>query len=402
MTIRGTLAELRGLAVGRGPKCCGMTSTEVAIIRHADGIYEQGGLLWRAKPGATSTFEERAWVAAFYIELHLDRFWNPWRMEEETAELERAHAVMNEWERAEPGFTLITDEELEAKFARQDRDWDQWREEYAKRVDANEQRYDPEREQARLELLEVQSWLRHEVAGIAKLRSGEAYPKMDPQRRAQQIAELDERIGRHQAVVERLSPIVGDPEDVVDEHGLLPSDRRPTMLYYYREWRVQKVQRLRAEIAEVDAGMATAEDKAERSRLGIQRQIRKCQLDEWLAVPRMRAEDMCADCLTPTAYHEQGGPFTGGPCSAWPENAKKLREVREMLRHAARSNAPSPQLGRSKPQRLAVVPSGLPIAEVVNQLQKLQKQYPDAEVRRGRANRWELWPKEGQNRPAKE
>jgi hypothetical protein len=309
---------------------------------------------------------------------------------------------MDEWERAEPGFKPMTDEELKAKFARQDRDWDQWRAEYAQRVEANKQRYDPEREQARLELLELKSWLRHEVAGIAKLRSGEAYPKMDPQRRAQQITELDERIRRHQAAVERLSPIVGDPEDVVDEHGLLPSDRRPTMLYYYREWRVQKVQRLRVEIAELDAGMAAAEDKTERSRLGIQRQITKCQLDEWLAVPRMQAEDMCADCLTPAAYHERGGPFTGGLCSAWPENAKKLREVREMLRQTARSSADaSPQPSKPKPQPLAVVPSGLPIAEVVRQLQKLQKQYPDAEVRRGRANRWELWPKEGQNRPAK-
>jgi hypothetical protein len=71
----------------------------------------------------------------------------------------------------------------------------------------------------------------------------------------------------------------------------------------------------------------------------------------------MQAEDMCADCLTSAAYFEQGGPFSGGPCAAWPE--------------------------------------------VVQQLQKLQLQYPDAEVRRGRANRWELWPKEGQNRPAK-
>jgi hypothetical protein len=310
-----------------------------------------------------------------------------------------AHAVMAEWERAEPDFKPITYQELKARFARQDRDWDQWREEYAKRLEANKQRYDPEREQARLELLEMQSWLRHEFAGIARLRSGEAYPKMDPQRRAQQIAELDERIRRHQATAERLSSIVGDPEDVVDQHGLLPSDRRPTMLYYSREWRVQKVQQLRAEIAELDAGMAAAEDKAERSSLGTRRQVTKCQLDEWLAVPRMQAEDMCADCLTPAAYREQGGPFTGGPCSAWPDNARKLREIREMLKHTAQSAADaSPQTSTPKPQPLAVVPSGLPIAEVV---QQLQNQYPDAEVRRGRANRWELWPREGQYRAAK-
>ena len=36
----------------------------------------------------------------------------------------------------------------------------------------------------------------------------------------------------------------------------------------------------------------------------------------------------------------------------------------------------------------------MPIAEVIAKLTDLQEQYPDAEIRRGRANRWELWPKE--------
>lgn len=44
-----------------------------------------------------------------------------------------------------------------------------------------------------------------------------------------------------------------------------------------------------------------------------------------------------------------------------------------------------------KPQPLAVVRSGLPIADVVAKLTELQEQFPGAEVRRGRANRWELW-----------
>ncbi len=52
---------------------------------------------------------------------------------------------------------------------------------------------------------------------------------------------------------------------------------------------------------------------------------------------------------------------------------------------------PTPSKPKPKPQPLAVVPSGLPIAEVVAKLSELQEQYPDAEVRRGRANRWELW-----------
>jgi hypothetical protein len=45
-----------------------------------------------------------------------------------------------------------------------------------------------------------------------------------------------------------------------------------------------------------------------------------------------------------------------------------------------------------RPQPLAVIPSGLPIAEVLQRLQDLKVKHPDAEVRRGNRNKWELWP----------
>jgi hypothetical protein len=43
-----------------------------------------------------------------------------------------------------------------------------------------------------------------------------------------------------------------------------------------------------------------------------------------------------------------------------------------------------------KPEPLAVIASGLPIAKVMRQLADIQARYPDARVRRG--NRWEIWP----------
>jgi hypothetical protein len=69
-----------------------------------------------------------------------------------------------------------------------------------------------------------------------------------------------------------------------------------------------------------------------------------------------------------------------------------MREAREMLERFARSrDTREVPPAAPKPQPIAVVPSGLPIAEVVAKLTELQQQFPGAEVRRGRANRWELW-----------
>ena len=59
-----------------------------------------------------------------------------------------------------------------------------------------------------------------------------------------------------------------------------------------------------------------------------------------------------------------------------------------------RREAEAPTPPTPKPQPLAIVPSGLPIAEVVAKLSELQEHYPDAEVRRGRANRWGSWAPE--------
>jgi hypothetical protein len=66
----------------------------------------------------------------------------------------------------------------------------------------------------------------------------------------------------------------------------------------------------------------------------------------------------------------------------------KMLETFQRRREDGQSDTPA----KPKPEPLAVVPSGLPIGEVVARLQQLQAKHPDAEVRRGRANHWELWP----------
>jgi hypothetical protein len=69
--------------------------------------------------------------------------------------------------------------------------------------------------------------------------------------------------------------------------------------------------------------------------------------------------------------------------------AAQTRYFREMFdSFVTGSAAPSPP----KPEPLAVIASRLPMAEVLARLNEIQAKYPEAEVRRGNANRWEVWP----------
>lgn len=97
----------------------------------------------------------------------------------------------------------------------------------------------------------------------------------------------------------------------------------------------------------------------------------------------------------PTPLAEHGWRTMSGPCVAWPGPRARLKKAREILAAGIReAEARSAQPPPPKPQPLATIPSGLSIAEIMQQLGELQKQLPDAEVRRGRASRWELWPKD--------
>ncbi|WP_407440626.1 hypothetical protein [Rhodococcus sp. (in: high G+C Gram-positive bacteria)] len=80
-------------------------------------------------------------------------------------------------------------------------------------------------------------------------------------------------------------------------------------------------------------------------------------------------------------------------CPAWPKWATKIRDVRSMMERAAQREQPAAGL-RPIPQPLAIIRSGLSIADVIVKLEQLQQMYPDAEVRRGRAGRIELQPRE--------
>lgn len=359
------------------------------------GVYEHEGCRWRAKPGATTTFEERTAAAALFIELNTNRFWNPWEYEERADDLAQVQQIMDQWERAEPGHRVKTKRQVDAWLARIDRDWQRQAAADEKRYEANRKRHDPERESARLALLEQRALQARAQREFDRHRSGEAYPGMDPERRTQEMDKLAGLIAQHQSDVDQLTPIVGDPERVPNQNGYEPRDRRPWHRNDYERRRIEQVTTLRAELTGLDDDLAVVKDRSECSALSCKRDAARRRLNDLLAVPRLDPEDMCADCATPTSRPDRPGPIPHS-CVAWPLYGASVRETWERVQallefHRKHSEPKSPP----NPKPLAVIPSGLPIRDIVQRLEELQAQYPDATVKRGRANRWELWPAKG-------
>lgn len=355
-----------------------------------DDVIEHEGLLWKPKQGATSSAEEFLTARALFIELHDDSTWNPWILKDRADDLGRAQQIMEEWKRAEPGHRTMSKKQLDAMMARWDRELKTQRAADDKRHEHDRSRYNPVHEHARLSLLECQSRLEFKLHEVSGLRDGTSFPAMNARRRADQVAELEDSITLLRSDVERFASIVSDPEDVVNEHGWLPRDRREIMLVHYRLDRQSKVEKLRTKIPELKTALKGATSRDERSELRTELALTSQRLEKLLAIPRLAPEDMCADCPKPFASHGWSSPPWDGPCPAWPSWATRLRKAMEILQNASRPKQPV-EPSKAKAEPLAVIPSGLPISEVVERLKELQDQYPDAEVRRGRANRWELW-----------
>ncbi|TYL50443.1 hypothetical protein [Agromyces mariniharenae] len=357
----------------------------------SEKLYEHNGILWRPKPSATATFEEMLAARAVFVEIHQDALWNPWVEDDRADDLERAEAVMGQWTRGEPWFRYKTNRQLDAEFADVDRRISAERAADEARWEHDSERYNLEREVARLSLLEMSSILARDREELAAYRSGERFPAMPHSIRAGNMAELEVTIAQREATVKRLAEQVGDPEDVVDKQGYLPRDRRVISLMYYRMNRERDVTALRAQIPELQEGLKQATDKAEKPKLRTEIQIAERRLADLLAVPPLTADDMCSECATPASKHGWVTPPYQGPCPAWPGWSARLREVRRMLEQSA-ARTKLKEADPRKPQPLATVPSGLPLGEVAKRLAELDAEFPGAIVKRGRANRWELWP----------
>lgn len=289
---------------------------------------------------------------------------------------------------------MMTAEEVAAWMADLDRERDARRAAQDARWARDKERYSPEREHARYALLEREAARARLESEIEGHRSGEVFPGMQPDVRAKRVTELEDDLGHNETEILRLADAIGDAETVVDEHGRLPRDRRPLKLVGYDCHRRFRVEELQTSIAAQQESLSTEKDRTKKSSLRGRVAGMEHELTVLLAVPRLTPEDMCADCDTPMAQHLASGNDARG-CPHWPLRAARMQEAWERVRRILEQTRPAEPVPL-KPEPLATLPGNLGIGEVIERLKQLQAKHPDAVVKRGRANRWELWPAEKQ------
>lgn len=129
--------------------------------------------------------------------------------------------------------------------------------------------------------------------------AGEKFPAMDPARRRDEVAQLETSSRRAEAAIEKLIPVVGDPETIVDQRGQSQADRRESSFLRFRFDREHAVRRLRGIVAEMNEQQRSAPDRAAKAEVRKQLTEPKAELDRLLAIPPLTADDMCGDCYHP-------------------------------------------------------------------------------------------------------
>lgn len=354
------------------------------------------GVVWTRKPEADSTPEQfLAVLEAFLSMRSVSASWNWWREGQAKQERHRIEQIVFGWDNGAPPST---EEEGEAFAAN-----------YMKELDANLARtrgnrqrratrqHDPERANCRLQVLRLESdaaFLTH-VASKPKTLAQKTVAQQRALSALEKAVGLRETIGR-------------DLERIIDVHGFTPAERREHHLRSHLDyWRHPRLR--------------------DWSRSDNRR------FNALLAMPPLTPADMCSECQAPAAWHDYDislrlfhpAPHAGSQAEAiartmpgWWERcpactAYKIEHVwggkgtlpgfdgeqylamLPSLLNAVSGPAPErkPKPSASpKLKPMAVIPGGLPVDEVLVRLAEAQKRYPDAEVRRGSGNGWELWP----------
>lgn len=323
-------------------------------------------------------------------------------LDDHAGELAAAQEVCARWTRAEPGDRPAALEELEAGYEQRMAEAEarfEAQEAQAERERAGRAaRYDPEREQARLALLERRVVLADHLGERQEIARCQRDAGVAGKRQRAQLARLDKATAELETEIARLSCIVGDEETVADANGWLPGERRELSLAVFAAHRVSEVRELRRRTAARRGKTAIASSPAEHASNRQALQQDAARLAHLEAIPPMTAAQMCSECPWPAGWHTVGTTYglagereLSGPCDGWPrwggQRRKLLQQLAELQTRPTGPPPPPPE-----PQPLAVLPSGLPIEEMIATLTAIQAGHPGAQVRQGPRKRWEVWP----------
>jgi hypothetical protein len=354
------------------------------------------GVTWTRRPGATSTGPELLEALADLHGMYGDvaRQWNWWQEGRRDREHDRVWRILGEWDNGAPKrkYTKAQADALgQTELDKVNRSVEEKRQ---RREDLVARTYDQDRENLRLRLLRTES----DAAFFGHVREAPASPA--------QRENAERRIAERQASADQLRGQLGDPEHVIDQQGYLPAERRELNLRSHMDhWRHPALRQ-----------WSTTDRR---------------RFNALLAMPMPGAVAMCSECQAPAEWHEYdlslrlflSPPPSGSTAEdlarllpGWWERCPACtayelehgwggkralpdfdyEQWRAMLPPLLRTlfapAQPKPTSKREQPpEPLAVIESG-PISAVMGQLAAAQAKYPTAQVRRGRGNRWELWP----------
>lgn len=351
------------------------------------------GVTWTRRPDGRSTGQQLLAALEGFCTVYSDvSLWNWWEEGRRDREHDRHWHVLCEWDNGAPESTP---EEAEAFAQAQLDDLDRKLEQdRARRADLVADSYEEDRETARLRLLRARSdsaFFGHVLAAPTS---------------AAQRDDAEHRLSEAHATADGLQRELGDPDQVIDQHGYLPAERRALNFSSHRDyWRHPRLR----EWAKTDRRRFTALLKMPMPDPAAM--CSECQApSEWheydislrLFHPPppagSRAEDLARllpgwweRCPASTAYqigHRWGGSFALPDFDGqqWITMLPPLLRTLFAPAQPKQRTRPEP-----KPRPLAVIAPG-PIDEVMAQLAAAQAKYPNTHLRRGGGNTWELWP----------
>jgi hypothetical protein len=260
--------------------------------------------------------------------------------------------------------------------------------------------FDQRRARARLALLEQEVTLAEALKDLEEASARPAPPPGTDDTQAPTRARAERAAAQARHWISKLAPVVGDPESVTDEHGLLPRDRRERFLAEFAATINAETSALAGKLPALRATLAATGGRQQRA--PIREEIRQgtARLAYLRALPPFTAGHMCSECPSPMAWHAtsvtfclESGAVLSEPCPSWPVwNAKiatGIARYAEAIREHYAAPAPKPE---PAPQPLAVIAAGTSVEDLISRLTQIQAGHPGAQIRRGKKHSWEIWP----------